>query len=77
MLQFGSKHVCIEDVHIFKHCHEMTLFLLWIGTYCISCVVQQTSGVRDLSSLIDGFQSRDETAMLVHKTIANYGSYFA
>ena len=45
MLQFGSKHVCIEDVHIFKHCHEMTLFLLWIGTYCISCVVQQTSGV--------------------------------
>ena len=31
--------------------------------------------VFDLS--IDGFQSRDETAMLVHKTIANYGSYFA
>ena len=52
MLQFGSKHVCIEDVHIFKHCHEMTLFLLWIGTYCISCVVQQTSGVKDLSSLV-------------------------
>ena len=52
MLQFGSKHVYIEDVHIFKHCHEMTLFLLWIGTYCISCVVQQTSGVKDLSSLV-------------------------
>ena len=52
MLQFGSEHVCIEDVHIFKHCHEMTLFLLWIGTYCISCVVQQTSGVTDLSSLV-------------------------
>ena len=52
MLQFGSKHVCIEDVHIFKHCYEMTLFLLWIGTYCISCVVQQTSGVKDLSSLV-------------------------
>ena len=52
MLQFGSKHVCIEDVHIFKHCHEMTRFLLWIGTYCISCVVQQTSGVKDLSSLV-------------------------
>ena len=47
-----SKHVCIGDVHIFKHCHEMTLFLLWIGTYCISCVVQQTSGVKDLSSLV-------------------------
>ena len=30
----------------------MTLFLLWIGTYCISCVVQQTSGVKDLSSLL-------------------------
>ena len=52
MLQFGSKHVCIEDVHIFKHCHEMTRLLLWIGTYCISCVVQQISGVKDLSSLV-------------------------
>ena len=52
MLQFGSKYVCIEDVHIFKHCCEMTLFFLWIGTYCISCVVQQTSGVKDLSSLV-------------------------
>ena len=52
MLQFGSKHVYTEDVHIFKHCHEMTLFLLWIGTYCISCVVQQTTGVTDLSSLV-------------------------
>ena len=30
----------------------MTLFLLWIETYCISCVVQQTSGEKDLSSLI-------------------------
>ena len=52
MLQFGFKNVCIEDVHIFKHCHEMTRFLLWIGTYCISRVVQQTSGVTDLSSLV-------------------------
>ena len=50
-VQIGSKHVCIEDVHIFKHCRE-TLFLLWIGAYCISCVVQQTSGVKDLSSLV-------------------------
>ena len=45
-------NVCIEDVHIFKHCREITLFLLWIGTHCISCVVQQTSGVKDLSSLV-------------------------
>ena len=52
MLQFGSKHVCIEDVHILKNRHEMTRFLLWIGTYCISCVVQQTNGVKDLSSLV-------------------------
>ena len=52
MLQFGSKHVGIEDVHIFKHCHEMTGLLLWIGTYCISCVAQQTSRVKDLSSLV-------------------------
>ena len=52
MLQFGSKHVYIEDVHIFKQCREVTPFLLWIGTYCISCVVQETSGVKDLSSLV-------------------------
>ena len=52
MSQFGPKHVCIEDVHIFNHCDEMARFLLWIGTYCISCVLQQTSGVKDLSSLV-------------------------
>ena len=28
---------------ISKHCHEVTGFLLRIGTYCISCVVQQRS----------------------------------
>ena len=43
---------CLQDVHIFKHCHEMTRVLLWIGIYCISCVVQQTSGVNDLSSSV-------------------------
>ena len=52
MLQFGSKHVGIEDVHIFKHYPEVTGLLLWIGTYCISCVVQQISRVKDLSSLV-------------------------
>ena len=26
---------------ISKHCHEVTGFSLWIGAYCISCVVQQ------------------------------------
>ena len=25
-VQFGSEHVAYEDVHIFKHCHEMTGF---------------------------------------------------
>ena len=65
MLQFGSKHVCIEDVHILKHCREMTLFLLWIGTDCISCVVQQTSGVRDLSSLV----RYDDSSLAVQSTI--------
>ena len=39
-------------MHIFKHCRQVTLFLLWIGTYCISCVVQQTSGVKDLFCLV-------------------------
>ena len=65
MLQFGSKHVCIEDVHIFKHCREMTLFLLWIGTDCISCVVHQTSGERDLSSLV----RYDDSSLAVQSTI--------
>ena len=36
----------------FKHCRDMTGFLLWIGKCCISCVVQQTSRVKDLSSLV-------------------------
>ena len=35
-----------------KHCHEVTGFLLWFGTYCISCVVQQRSRIKDLFSLV-------------------------
>ena len=35
-----------------KHCHELTGFLLWIETYCISCVVQQRSRVKDVFSLV-------------------------
>ena len=35
-----------------KHCHEVTRFLLWFGTSCISCVVQQRSRVKDLFSLV-------------------------
>ena len=37
---------------ISKHCHEVTGFLSWIGTYCISCVVRQRSRVKDLSVLV-------------------------
>ena len=37
---------------ISKHCHEVTRFFSWIGTYCISCVVQQRSRVKDLSFLV-------------------------
>ena len=37
-----------------KHCHEVTGFLLWIGTYCISCVVQQRSRVKDLFNFCGG-----------------------
>ena len=39
---------------ISKHCHEVTGFLSWIGTYRISCVmvVQQESTVKDLSFLV-------------------------
>ena len=37
---------------ISKHCHEVTGFLSWIGTYCISCVVQQRSRVKGFSFLV-------------------------
>ena len=36
---------------ISKHCHEVTGFLLWIVTYCISCVVRERIRVKDLFSL--------------------------
>ena len=42
---------------ISKHCHEVTGFFVWIGTYCISCVVQQRSRVKDLSLLV-GYDGR-------------------
>ena len=35
-----------------KHCYEVTGFLSWIGTYCISCVFQQSSRIKDLFSLV-------------------------
>ena len=50
MLQFGNKSVL--KMCISKHCHEVTGFLLWVGTYCISCVVQQRRRVKDLFSLV-------------------------
>ena len=37
---------------ISNHCHEVTGVLLWVGTYCISCVVQQRSRGKDLFSLL-------------------------
>ena len=42
----------VLKMYISKHCHEVTGFLSWIGTYCISCVVQQRSRVKDLSFLV-------------------------
>ena len=35
-----------------KHCHEVTGFLSWIGTYCVSRVVQRRSRVKDLSFIV-------------------------
>ena len=37
---------------ISKHCHKVTGFLSWIGTHCISCVVQQRRRVKELSFLV-------------------------
>ena len=36
---------------ISKHCHEVTGFLSWITTYCLTCAVQQRSRVKDSSLL--------------------------
>ena len=48
-----AEQICVEDqMCTSKHCHEVTGFLSWIGTYCISCVVQQRSRVKDLSFLV-------------------------
>ena len=37
---------------ILKHCHEVTGFLSWTRTHCISCVGQQRSRVKDLSFIV-------------------------
>ena len=42
---------CVLKMCISKHCHEVTRVLLWVGTYCISCVVQQRSRVKDLCGI--------------------------
>ena len=47
-----SESKSVLKMCISKHCHEVTGFLSWIGTYCISCVVQQRSRVKDLSFLV-------------------------
>ena len=53
-----------------KHCHEVTAFLLWIGTYCVSCVVEQRSRVKDLSSLL-GYDDSCLAAIRHVKSIIN------
>ena len=40
------------EMSIFSNIFTKWSEVKWIGTYCISCVVQQTSGVKDLSSLV-------------------------
>ena len=45
MFQFGSKHVGIEDVHIFRHCHEITGFVVvdWDILYKLCGLANQWS----------------------------------
>ena len=47
-----AKSKSVLKMCVSKHCHEVTGFLLWLGTSCISCVVQQRSRVKDLFSLV-------------------------
>ena len=41
-----AKSKSVLKMCISKHCHGVTGFLWWIGTYCISCVVQQRGRVK-------------------------------
>ena len=76
-----------ERVNIIKNCPHFTLSRLWvpIGTYLdftLSNARRFYSSMgkplgQERVTCIDGFQSRDKTAMLVHKTTANYRSCFA
>ena len=49
-----------------KYCQ--TGLLLWIGTYCITCVVQQRSRIKDLFSL-DGYDDSRLAAIRHDKSI--------
>ena len=42
----------VLKICISKHFHEVTGFLLWIGTYRIGCLVHQNRRVKDLFSLV-------------------------
>ena len=52
ILEFGWEQINVLKMCISKHCHQVIGFLSWIGTYCISCVVQQRSRVKDLSFIV-------------------------
>ena len=59
----------------------MDIFLIFLFEHIWVFVLHSPSSsdvpVFMLDQPIDGFQSRDKTAMLAHKTMANYGSCFA
>lgn len=41
----------ILEMLILNNCHQITGFLLWLGSYCMSCVFQKRNRVRNLFSL--------------------------
>ena len=50
MLQLAESKTMLK-MCFSKNCHKVTGFLLWIGTYCIRCVAQQRSRIKDLFPL--------------------------
>ena len=40
------------EMLILNNCRQITGFLLWLGTYCISCVFQQSNRIKQLFSLL-------------------------
>ena len=76
------RNINVDRKSIVRDCRKFLRKFFWRIT-CTSCGCQSKAGTFTFKTAIfklmfvDGFQSHDKTAVLVHKTIANDGSCFA